>query len=160
MTPTFEAKVVFPAINEHGKQVKEVKNFVFDAVNYTDAETIITKEMEVVPGEGFFIDKIVRSKLDEVYRTSDDDYWYKVRAAYLDVDDNSGTVKQTKLNILVSATSTNQASDHAEEYLSNMMVEINVEAVQITKVTDVLDQEETESQIPDKLNPVSEFEDK
>ncbi len=134
----FEVKIHYRGINERGVEAIIKRIFLLDAETFTEAEAIVTKEMETVNPD-FFIETITRSKIEEVITNEEDYEYYKAKVVFTGVDEVSGRESKTTAYYLVEANSTQEANETTQGLIDrNSIVPFSIEGVQLTKITDVL----------------------
>ena len=113
--------------------VKKVNEpYLVDALNFTEAERRIIKEVAPFMSGEFQVSDIKRARFAEIFETSDDaaDRWYKAKLSFITLDEKSGKEKKTSHNMLV------QAGDLRDAVKGSMM-DYEIAAVSETSIMDV-----------------------
>lgn len=98
------------------KRVNEV--YLFDAISYTEAETLANKKLqEVISGE-FMVTDIRKAHYAEVIPNDEGGYWFKVKTSFILVDENSGKEKRVSQTVLTLAEDIKDAVDRTEKALN------------------------------------------
>jgi hypothetical protein len=132
----FESKVKFMGVDDAGRDKQLVKNLLFEAENFTDAEAIVTDKMNQVSNQ-FFIQDIKRSKISTVI-ADDMAAWYKAKIAEMDADEYTGKQKKISVYVLISTDDTEHANQLVNKVYKKNSLPYEVESVSLTNITDVL----------------------
>jgi hypothetical protein len=136
----FNAKVSIERVKDDGlaKQTKE--DYVVKAVNFTDCEAKLTKELAEAENVKKTFDILAEAiaPFREVYVFDEGEIYYKVKITENWLDDY-GNDKKTNTNYLVNAGSLEQARKNIVEALGNSMNDYTVAAVIETKILDVIE---------------------
>ena len=136
----FNAKVSIERVKEDGlaKQTKE--DYVVKAVNFTDCEAKLTKELAEAENVKKTFDILAEAiaPFKEVYIFDEGEIYYKVKITENWLDDY-GNDKKTNTNYLVNAESLEQARKNIIEAIGGSMNDYTVAAVIETKVLEVLE---------------------
>lgn len=136
----FNAKVSIERVKEDGlvKQVKE--DYVVKAVNFTDCEAKLTKELAEAENVKKTFDILAEAiaPFKEVYIFDEGEIYYKVKITENWLDDY-GNDKKTSTNYLVNAGSLEQARKNIVEAIGGSMKDYTVAAVIETKILEVIE---------------------
>lgn len=135
----FEAKVKYVKVGEDGRERKVSEMYLLDAMSYTEAESRIVSEMEMIVKGDYNIASLKKSNISEVVTSEDetDDRWYKAKIAIIDADEVSGKEKSSYQYYLVAAADTNRALENIERALATFVVPYEVAGINDTKFMDV-----------------------
>lgn len=135
----FEAKVKYVKVGEDGRERKVSEMYLLDAMSYTEAESRIVSEMEMIVKGDYNIASLKKSNISEVVTSEDetDDRWYKAKIAIIDADEVSGKEKSSYQYYLVAAADTNRALENIEKALATFVVPYEVAGINDTKFMDV-----------------------
>lgn len=135
----FEAKVKYVKVGEDGRERKVSEMYLLDAMSYTEAESRIVSEMEMIVKGDYNIASLKKSNISEVVTSEDetDDRWYKAKVAIIDADEVSGKEKSSYQYYLVAAADTNRALENIEKALATFVVPYEVAGINDTKFMDV-----------------------
>ena len=137
MRTWFEARVKYAKENEQGLLKSVAEKYLLDAVSFTEAETVIYKEIgERVRGD-FQVTHISKSNIVDVFDYSDGNPWFKAKVQYIIADADSGKEKKVTQHMPVTAVSVPQAHERIQESLKNMLVSFQVPDVVETKILEV-----------------------
>lgn len=135
----FEAKVKYVKVGEDGRERKVSEMCLLDAMSYTEAESRIVSEMEMIVKGDYNIASLKKSNISEVVTSEDktDDRWYKAKIAIIDADEVSGKEKSSYQYYLVAAANTNQALENLEKALATFVVPYEISSIADTLFVDV-----------------------
>lgn len=135
----FEAKVKYVKVGEDGRERKVSEMCLLDAMSYTEAESRIVSEMEMIVKGDYNIASLKKSNISEVVTSEDktDDRWYKAKIAIIDADEVSGKEKSSYQYYLVAAANTNQALENLEKALATFVVPYEISSIADTQFVDV-----------------------
>lgn len=93
----FLGTVKYDRVNESGVIQKISEKYLFDAISYTDAEKVLTEEMEPHISGEFEIADIKKQNIAEVLCSteSEDDKWFLVKVATIYLDEKTNKEKRT-----------------------------------------------------------------
>lgn len=135
----FECKIRYEKIQDNGMQKKVTESYLVDAFSFTEAEARIIAEMTpFITGE-FTVSDIKRANYSELFTSQreSDDRWYKVKLAFITLDEKSGAEKKTSSYVLVQADNTDNAILNLHAGMQGTMADYVVESVSETKIMDV-----------------------
>ena len=137
----FETTVRYDKTMEDGKQKKVSERYVVDALSFGEAEERITREMtHYISGE-FQVKKIDPAVYGEIFFSdnSDDDKWYKVKVAFVTIDEKTEKEKRSHVYYLVQASSSNVAETNVTIVFADSVMDYVIEAITETKILDVFE---------------------
>ena len=139
MNNWFECKVKLEKTLENGTQKKVTEPYLVDAMNFTDAEARIIKEVSPYCNGQLEVVDIKRAKYSEMFTNDADsaDKWYKAKVVFVTMDEKSQTEKRTATLMLVQAGSFKDALFTLEEGMKGSMVDYEVNTIQETNILDV-----------------------
>ena len=125
----FETIVRYDKTMEDGEVKKVNETYVVDALSFGEAEKRIAEEMKPYISGDFDIKK------------DTDDKYYRVKLAFITIDEKTEKVKKSKVTYLVQAGSLEQARKNTEEVMNGTMIDYEFVSVTETKILDVFEQE-------------------
>ena len=144
ITNYFEAKIRYikaeaktdVKIDTESKKKKVTESYLINAVNYTDAETTLIKEL---PYEELTILSIKKSNIVELITNNDntEGKYYKIKIAILEYDDK-GKEKETPLYCMVIANSAKQAITYLNNFNKNTIADSKIKTVTETDIVELL----------------------
>lgn len=135
----FECKVESEKAVEGGMNKKFKESYLVDALNFTDAEARITREVSPFCNGQLEIKNITPAKIDELFINDADnaDKWYKVKCNFITLDEKTQTEKRSSHYMLVQAANFRGALDRFEEGMKGTMADFEIAAIQETNLLDV-----------------------
>lgn len=133
----FECKVRYDKTQETGVVKTVTEHYLIDALNFTEAEERIVKEMEPFIGGVFSVSDIRRKKFAETILSENGNRYYNARLAFITLDEKSGSEKKTAVNMLVQASSLREAMDIVEGEMVKTMIDYDFIGITETAIVDV-----------------------
>ena len=139
----FEAKVRYDKTMDDGREKKVTEVFVVDALSFTEAETKITEELSAYTSGETFIKAITRAPYSEVLFSDDskDDKWYRVKLAFITLDERTDKEKRTLVTYLFQAANIDKTRSYIKEFMGNSMSDYDVASISETQVLDIFEKE-------------------
>lgn len=139
MNNWFECKVKTEKTLENGTQKKVTEPYLVDALNFTEAEARIIKEITPYCNGQLEVVDIKRVKYSEMFTNESDsaDKWYKVKVMFVTIDEKSQTEKKTASLILVQASDFQDAVDTFEKGMKGTLADFEINTIQETNILDV-----------------------
>lgn len=139
MNNWFECKVKIDKTLENGTQKKVTEPYLVDAMNFTDAEARIIKEVSPYCNGELEVVDIKRAKYTEMFTDDRDsaDKWYKAKVVFVTLDEKSQTEKRTSTMMLVQAGSFKDALYNLEDGMKGGMSDYEINTIQETNLLDV-----------------------
>ncbi len=139
MNNWFECKVKTEKTLENGTQKKVTEPYIVDALNFTEAEAKIIKEVSPYCNGQLEVVDIKRVKYSELFTNDADsaDKWYKVKVMFVTLDEKSQTEKKTASFILVQASDFKDALATFEEGMKGSLADYEINTIQETNILDV-----------------------
>ncbi len=140
MTPGiwFEVKAKYMKVSESGKERMVTEVFLFDAVSFTDAETLAIKRFqEIVKGGEFAINNINKSRISEVVASDDGEFYFEAKINLVTVDEEAGKEKKINSYYLVLADNIDEAKKKLDEELNYLVIPYTVVQLKQSSICDV-----------------------
>lgn len=138
----FECSVIVPKVQDDGnvRNVNEV--YTVDALTFTEAEARITDEMQPHVSNmvgGFSIKNINPAQYKEVFFSENDkdDHWFKVKVAFITLDEKTMKEKYSNEFYLVQADKSETANAYTNEVLDRGMLDYRIVSNVETRIMDV-----------------------
>ena len=137
----FETKVQYEKVQVDGMQKKVTEQYVVDALSFTEAESSIIEEMKTYVSGDYKIKNITPANYHEVFFSDDtqDDKWYKVKLAFITIDEKTEKEKHSIVHYLVQARSTGTAQQAINDVMSKSMIDHETVSISETKILDVFE---------------------
>lgn len=139
MNNWFECKVKTEKQLEGGLTKKMSETYLVDAINFTEAEARIIKEITPFCSGALTVADIKRARYSEMFTSDDEnaDKWYKVKCNFITLDEKTQTEKKSPSLMLVQAGDLREAVRRFDEGMKGSMVDYEIALVQETNILDV-----------------------
>jgi len=122
---------------ENGKEKKVSEPYLVDALSFTEAESRIIEEVKPFISGEFEVKSIRKYKLAEIVFDESGDRFFKCKLNFITLDEKSGNEKKTATNILVQATTLDEAKVTLVNHMKSTMCDYSIEKIEETKIMDV-----------------------
>ena len=139
----FETIVRYDRVMESGETKKVSETYVVDAITFGEAEESIAEIANSYATSEYEIKNINPAPYSEIFfsdRDTDDKY-YRVKLAFITIDERTQKEKKSKVTYLVQAGSLEQARKNTEEVMNGTMIDYEFVSVTETKILDVFEKE-------------------
>lgn len=139
MKSWFECKVKIDKMVEGGVTKPETCTYLVDALNFTEAENRIIKEITPFTSGQLDVTNIKRARFSELFMSDSElaDKWYKVKCNYITLDEKTQTEKKTATNMLVQAANFHDALKNFDNGMKGSMMDYQIALIQETTILDV-----------------------
>lgn len=139
----FEVRVRYEKTSEDGKQRAVTEQYVVEAMSFTEAEAAITAYIVPYVSGGFAITAITIAPYGEVFFTDDEkaDKYFRVKVAFIILDEKTGKEKKTTATYLASAANTEGALRNTDAAFAPTMIDYYVSSITETALLDVVRRE-------------------
>ena len=134
MNNYFECKVTFLKTLDNGKEKKVTECYIVNAVSFTDAEAKIIHHVQDVITGLFEVKSIRKYKIAEIVPMGSGDTYFKCKLNFITLDEKSGLEKKTAVNMLVNATTLDDAKFDLVEFMKGTMADYSIEKIEETKI--------------------------
>ena len=140
----FETIVRYDKTMESGETKKVSETYVVDAITFGEAEESIAEEMKPYISGDFDIENINPAPYSEIFFSDKDtdDKYYRVKLAFITIDEKTQKEKKSKVTYLVQAGSLEQARKNTEDVMKGTMIDYEFVSVTETKILDVFEKED------------------
>lgn len=138
MTHYFISTVRYDKILENGLKKNVNEQYLFEALSFTEAEARTIKELKPYMSFNFSIPQIVKPNISELMLSneSDADRYYKVKVAFISLDEKSGIEKKTTSAMLVQAKDFKNAYDRFIDAMKGYISDYEITSIAETKILD------------------------
>lgn len=141
MNKWFECCVSYEKTQENGTEKKITEKYLCDALSFTEAEAWVTEMVQPFLKEGceYDVKAVKKCNYAEIFQSNElkDDKWYKVRVAFVTLDEKSGAEKKKYSNMLVEATDLREAVKRLDEGMKGTLADYGIISVAETTILDV-----------------------
>lgn len=132
-----ETKVRFDKTMENGTVKKVTEPYLVDALSFTEAEARIIEEVTPFISGDFKVSAVKKTNIAEIFRDDSGDKWYKVKVAFITIDEKSAAEKRKASYILVQASDFKGAYDNFMDGMKGTMADFEIVAITETALMDV-----------------------
>ena len=139
MKKWFLAKIRYEKTDEKGMTRKVTESYLVDALSFTEAEArIIDNVKDFITGE-FNVTALKWESVSELFASDKecDDKWYKIKVAYITLDEKSGKERRTYAYMFVQSSDTPNAEKRLHEGMKGTLADYLVMEVKETQIVDV-----------------------
>ena len=99
----FRAKIRYEKTEENGMNKRVSENYLVDALSFTEAEARIIDEVTPFISGEFTVTDLKRENISELFSSEadKDDRWYKIKVAFVTLDEKSGKERKSYSYMLV-----------------------------------------------------------
>ena len=133
----FECKISYEKTMENGKEKKVSEPYLVVALSFTEAEARIIEEVKPFISGEFEVKSIRKYKVAEIVVDENGDRFFKCKLNSITLDEKSGNEKKTATNILVQATTLDEAKALLVDHMKTTMCDYSIEKIEETKIMDV-----------------------
>ena len=121
----FECSVRYDKTDENGTTKKQTEQYVVNALSFTEAEAAILKEMQPFATGIIEVVGMKPATYSEIAFLDDfdDTHFYKMKLAFITLDEKSGKEKRTNNTILVEGRSLHDALDGIDTIMQGSMLQ-------------------------------------
>ena len=137
----FECKVRYMKCMEDGSEKTVTELYTVDALSFTEAEARILEEMAAYVSGELKIANINPAPYSEIFfsNVSDDDLWFKVRLAFITINEKTEKEKRTYQTYLVQSKSSERAMRYVDEIMGKTMIDYELKSLSETNILDVFE---------------------
>lgn len=138
MTTYFISTVRYDKTMENGLTKPVNEQYLIDALSFTEAEARTIEELQPYMSGEFTIPQIVKPRISELMLTETEaaDRYYKVKVAFITLDEKTGAEKKTNSFILVQASDFKDAYDRFTNGMKGTMADYEIVSIVETPIMD------------------------
>lgn len=135
----FKCSIRYEKTMENGMNKKVLEPYLVDAMSFTEAEARIIEEMTPYISGEMMVADISRYNVSEVIPSEkeENDTWYKIKIAFITLDEKSGKEKKSYTNVLIQSCSTAMAEADLHKAWKGTLADYRIEKVEETAILDV-----------------------
>ena len=138
MANYFEVKITYDKTLGNGKEKKVTECYIVNAVSFTDAEAKITEHMSAYLSVPFEVKSIRKYKVAEIVPSELGDIYFKCKLNFITLDEKSGLEKKTAVNMLMNATTLDEAKSNLVNHMKGTLADYSIEKIEETKLMAVI----------------------
>ena len=140
MATWFSDRVMYYKLHENGMKKKVKELFLIDALSFTEAEARAIGEMTPYTEGELRVTAMKIEDIAEIFNQEENekaDRWYRVKVAFVSVDQKTGKEKKVHKSVLVKGVSTEDATKVFHEGMKGTMAVYEIHTVSETQYMDV-----------------------
>lgn len=137
MAQWIETKLRYDKVMENGAMKKVTEPYLVDALSFAEAEARIIEEMRPFISGEFTVEAVKKAKIAEVFGSDTASRWWKVRVAFLTVDERTGAEKRDLTDFLVAGEDLDDAFSSFKQNMKGTMADYEVTAIAETAILDI-----------------------
>lgn len=139
MNEYFECVVKFEKTMENGMVKKVSEPYIVDALSFTEAEKRFLEYIEPYMSGEYEVKAVKRANYSEIVSATDEDAdkWFKVKVAFITLDEKTGIEKKSAQNMLVQAADLRDAVKRLDKHMEGTLADYEISAVAETAIMDV-----------------------
>lgn len=139
MKEYFECVVKFEKTMENGMVKKVSEPYIVDALSFTEAEKRFLEYIEPYMSGEYEVKAVKRANYSEIVSATDEDAdkWFKVKVAFITLDEKTGIEKKSAQNMLVQAADLRDAVKRLDKHMEGTLADYEISAVAETAIMDV-----------------------
>lgn len=140
-TSWFETKIRYDKTMEDGRSKKVTEVYTVESLSFSEAESFITEEMSHYISGEFDVKAITRAPYGEIFFSDadSDDKWFKVRLAFITIDEKTEKEKRSNVVYLMQAATLDKARQYIKDVMAKTMVDYEVVSISETPLFDVFE---------------------
>lgn len=135
----FRAKIRYEKTAENGMNNRVSENYLVDTLSFTEAEARIIGEVTPFISGEFTVTDLKRENISELFSSEadKDDRWYKIKVAFVTLNEKSGKERKSYSYMLVQSSDTASAEKMLHERMKGTLSNYEVMEVKETNIIDV-----------------------
>lgn len=140
MANWIETKVKYEKIRENGAKKVVTEPYLVDALSFAEAEARIIEEVTPYIQGDFKVDAVKRTNILEIFSCEEvsADKFYKVKAAFITLDEKTGAEKRSNANFLVQAEGLENALSNFKSGMKGTLGDFEIVSIAETAIVDVI----------------------
>lgn len=122
----FECKVSYEKMMENGVAKKVTEPYLVDALSHAEAEARIIEEMRPYISGDFTVASVRRANYSEIFANSESEQWWKVKTAFITMDEKSGMEKRINATMLTQGDNIEEAIKTVHEGMKGTMADYEI----------------------------------
>lgn len=136
MAQWIETKLRYDKVMENGAKKKVNEHYLVEELSFAEAEARITEEMRPYISGDFTVYAVKKAKIADVFGsdTASRSRWWKVRVAFITINERTGTEKRDLTDLLVAGEDLEEALFSFKEGMKGMLADYEVTAITETTI--------------------------
>lgn len=140
MVNWIETKVKYEKTLENGAKKVVTEQYLVDAYSFAEAEARIIEEVTPYIQGDFSVSAVKRTNISEIFFNEDTsaDKYYKIKAAFITLDEKTGAEKRSNANYLVQAENLEGALENFKDGMKGTLGDFEIVSISETAIVDVI----------------------
>lgn len=140
MVNWIETKVKYEKTLENGAKKVVTEQYLVDALSFAEAEARIIEEVTPYIQGDFSVSAVKRTNISEIFFNEDTsaDKYYKIKAAFITLDEKTGSDKRSNANYLVQAENLEGALENFKDGMKGTLGDFEIVSISETAIVDVI----------------------
>lgn len=141
MKEWYECKVTYDKENEDGQLKRATEKYLAEAISFTDAEAVITKNVgEFISLSGNFnVMAVKKEKISEIVKEDGSGTWFKVKVAYISIDEESGKEKRSFSTVYFEGNDILTLPVKIKSHFSNSLSDYIIIKIEETNIIEIFE---------------------
>ena len=144
MANWIETKVKHEKTLGNGAKKVVTEQYLVDAYSFAEAEARIIEEVTPYIQGDFSVSAVKRTNISEIFFNEDTsaDKYYKIKAAFITLDEKTGSEKRSNANYLVQAENLEGALENFKDGMKGTLGDFDIVSISETAIVDVIKYEQ------------------
>lgn len=134
MAQWIETKLRYDKVMENGAKKKVNEHYLVNALSFAEAEARITEEMRPYISGDFTVYAVKKAKIADVFGSDTASRWWKVRVAFITINERIGTEKRDLTDLLVAGADLEDALFSFKQGMKGTLADYEVTAITDTAI--------------------------
>lgn len=137
MAQWIETKLRYDKVMENGAVKKVNEPYLVDAFSFAEAEARIIEEMRPYISGDFTVEAVKKAKIAEVFGSDTASRWWKIRVAFITINERTGIEKRDLTDFLVAGEDLENALSTFKQNMKGTLADYEVTAITETAIIDI-----------------------
>lgn len=137
MAQWIETKLRYDKVMENGAVKKVNEPYLVDALSFAEAEARIIEEMRPYISGDFTVEAVKKAKIAEVFGSDTASRWWKIRVAFITINERTGIEKRDLTDFLVAGEDLEDALATFKQNMKGTLADYEVTAITETAIIDI-----------------------
>lgn len=134
MAQWIETKLRYDKVMENGAKKKVNEHYLVNALSFAEAEARITEEMRPYISGDFTVYAVKKAKIADVFGSDTASRWWKVRVAFITINERIWTEKRDLTDLLVAGADLEDALFSFKQGMKGTLADYEVTAITETAI--------------------------
>ncbi len=130
----FIASAKYDKMQENGLVKTVTEQYLLDSLSFTEAESRAIEELTPFLSGEFSIDAVKKTKVSELFLTDGADKFFKVKIAFITIDERTCVEKKSVSTIIVQANDFDEAYQRFKEEMRGTVADFDILSISETSI--------------------------